>query len=74
MRNPQGGCFVELNDRQLVALEGLVNELLKNVPEEEKIQSYLNAAGLEDPKDPVARIQAVLNALRFELPDAEIAE
>lgn len=63
---------MELSERQLNVLEGLVNELLKATPEEEKIQSYLTAAGLEDPKDPVARIQTVLDALRFELPETEI--
>jgi hypothetical protein len=65
---------LELSERQLVVLEGLVNELLKAAPEEEKIQSFMTAAGLEDPIDPVARIQTVLDALRFELPDSEIKE
>lgn len=63
---------MELNEDRLTALEGLVNELMKPTPEEEKIQSYLKEAGLNDPKDPLARIHAVLDALRFEHPDKEI--
>lgn len=63
---------MELTESKLTALEGLVNELMKAVPEEEKIQIFLKAAGLNDPKDPLARIHAVLDALRFEHPDKEI--
>ncbi len=65
---------MELNEVQLIALEGLVNELLKPAPEEEKIQGFLAEAGISDPKDPVARIQTVLNALKFEHQDKEIQE
>lgn len=66
------GDQMELTESKLTALEGLVNELMKAVPEEEKIQIFLKAAGLNDPKDPLARIHAVLDALRFEHPDKEI--
>lgn len=63
---------MELTEGRLTALEGLVNELMKTSPEEEKIQTFLKEAGLNDPKDPLARIHAVLDALRFEHPDKEI--
>jgi hypothetical protein len=63
---------MELSEGKLNALEGLVNELMKPSPEESKIQSYLKEAGLNDPKDPLARIHAVLDALRFEHPDKEM--
>ena len=63
---------MDLSEARLSALEGLVNELMKPSPEEEKVQSYLREAGLHDPKDPLARIHAVLDALHFEHPDKEI--
>ena len=65
---------MELTESRLNALEGLVNELMKPSPEEEKIQSFLREAGLHDPKDPLARIHAVLDALRFEIPDKELKD
>jgi hypothetical protein len=55
-----------VNDAQLDALEGLVDELLKNSPEEVKIQTFMRQAGLIDPKNHTDRVQAVLDALRFE--------
>ena len=66
------GDQMELTEGKLTALEGLVNELMKPSPEEDKIQVFLKAAGLNDPKDPLARIHAVLDALRFEHPDKEM--
>jgi len=65
---------MEFNEGQLSALEGLVNELMKASPVEEKIQSFMALAGLNDPKDQLARIQAVLDALKFEHPSKEIEE
>lgn len=65
---------MDLNDAQLSALEELVNELMKPAPEETKVRSCLKLAGLHDPRDPLARIQTVLDALRFELPDKELNE
>jgi hypothetical protein len=65
---------VELSESQLLALENLVNELLKAKPEESRIQSFLNNAGIDDPKDPVKRIQTVLAALHFKQPESEFTE
>lgn len=63
-----------VNDAQLDALEGLVDELLKNSPEELKIQSFMKQAGITDPKNHTDRVQAVLDALRFEDRKLEIEE
>ena len=62
---------MDLSETQLHALENLVDELLKPTPEEGKVQHFLSDAGISDPHDPVARIQTVLEALRFHAPEQE---
>lgn len=65
---------MEIDETRLNALEELVNELMKNAPEERLVQSYMKEAGLKDPGDQVARIQLVLKTLEFEKPKAEFEE
>lgn len=55
-----------IEDMRLIALEELVNELMKPLPEERLVQSYMKQSGLKDPGDQVARIQLVLKTLQFE--------
>ena len=59
---------------KLRILETLVDELLKANPTEEVISSCMAAAGINDSKDPIDRINKVLLALHFEEKDKEIAE
>lgn len=61
------------NDR-LRVLEVLVEELIKDDPREEIVIDCMKAAGIEDSKDPIDRINKVLMALHFEEPDKEIKE
>jgi hypothetical protein len=70
----KAGEKMDLTEKKLTALEGLVNELLKPQPKEEKVQSFLKDVGIQDPGDPVARIQIVLDALRFEEKDKAFNE
>ena len=51
---------------KLRILESLVEELLKDAPEEAKVTECLRAAGIPDGKDPIDRINKVLLALHFE--------
>jgi hypothetical protein len=57
---------MSLPAEKLRILENLAEELLKDEPEEAKVQKYLGAAGIPDPKDPIERINKVLLALHFE--------
>jgi hypothetical protein len=59
---------------RLEILEDLVEELLKEEPEEERVQEYLQMAGLSNTTDPIDRIREVLQALDFEEPNKEIHE
>lgn len=59
---------------KLRILETLVEELLKEHPEEQVVQNCMTAAGLADSKDPIDRINKVLVALHFEEKDKEIKE
>jgi hypothetical protein len=65
---------MDLNETQLHALENLVDELLKPTPVETRVKGFLEKAGISDPHDPVARIQSVLEALRFHQPEKEFNE
>ena len=57
-----------MNDspEKLRLLETLVEELLKETPEESKVSACLRDAGIPDSKDPIDRINKVLLALHFE--------
>ena len=59
---------------KLRILETLVEELLKDAPEERRVREYMSAAGLEDKNDHVDRINTVLHALHFEEIDKGFAE
>jgi len=59
---------------KLRILENLVEELLKDDPEELRVQSYMQQAGIQDTQDPIDRINKVLRALHFEEPEKEIQE
>ncbi|MGE0527278.1 MAG: hypothetical protein AB7G93_22215 [Bdellovibrionales bacterium] len=53
---------------KLRILETLVDELLKDKPQEKVVTNCMDAAGIPDSKDPLDRINSVLAALRFEEP------
>lgn len=57
-----------MNDspEKLRLLTTLVEELLKDAPEEGKVSDCMKAAGIPDTKDPIDRINKVLLALHFE--------
>jgi hypothetical protein len=59
---------------KLNILETLVEELLKETPEEKVVRNCMNAAGIPDSKDPIDRINKVLLALHFEEKDKGINE
>ncbi|MBX3020582.1 MAG: hypothetical protein KF799_02805 [Bdellovibrionales bacterium] len=50
---------------KLRVLETLVEELLKDAPEENVVVECMTAAGIPDSKDPIDRINKVLLALNF---------
>ncbi len=55
----------ELLEDQLVTLERLVDELIKDEPQEDLIQSMMAETGIPYCDDPVDRINRVLRALHF---------
>lgn len=57
---------------KLNILETLVEELLKETPEEKVVQTCMVKAGIPDTKDPIDRINKVLLALHFEEKDKEL--
>lgn len=59
---------------KLRILETLVDELLKDAPEEKVVKSCMNAAGIADSRDPIERINKVLLALQFEEKGKEFKE
>lgn len=59
---------------RLTILEQLVEELVKDNPTEERVQQCMLAAGLEDSKDPIDRINQVLRALHFEEKGKDFSE
>jgi hypothetical protein len=59
---------------KLNILETLVEELLKDSPEEKVVQTCMTEAGIPDSKDPIDRINKVLLALHFEEKDKEIVK
>lgn len=59
---------------KLTILETLVEELLKEAPEERIVRDCMKSAGIPDTKDPIDRINKVLLALHFEEKDKEIKE
>lgn len=61
-----------LDAGKLEILEILVEELLKDSPEEALVQKCMTDAGLEDTRDPIDRINKVLLALHFEENQKEI--
>lgn len=63
-----------MTNEKLSILETLVEELLKDSPEEKVVQNCMSAAGIHDSKDPIDRINKVLLALHFEQKDKEITE
>lgn len=50
---------------KLKLLETLVEELLKDQPEEDVVTACMSEAGIPDSKDPIDRINKVLLALNF---------
>jgi hypothetical protein len=62
---------MELPAERLRVLELLADELMKDEPKESLVMAYMQKAGLEDSKDPIARINQVLMALHFTEPNKE---
>ena len=50
---------------ELQQLEVLVDELIKEVPDESLVKNYMEKAGLDYKKDPVSRINYVLKLIDF---------
>lgn len=60
-----------MTTEQLKVLEALVEELIKDQPEEKIVRERMSAAGIEYSRDPIDRINKVLMALHFEQSDKE---
>lgn len=60
-----------MNSGKLEILETLVDELLKEQPEEKVVSRCMKTAGIPDSHDPIDRINKVLLALHFEEKDKE---
>lgn len=63
---------MEPSNEKLHVLEVLVEELLKDDPEEMLVQQCMTQVGIPDSKDPIDRINKVLMALHFEEAEKEI--
>jgi len=57
------GPVVSSDTERLARLECLVDELVKDSPQETRIKSYMKAAGLPYNTDPIDRMNCVLEAL-----------
>lgn len=51
------------SDERITRLEILVDELIKEKPQESRVRSYMKAAGLPYVEDPIERMNSVLTAL-----------
>ena len=63
-----------MTTEKLRLLEELVEELLKDDPNEPVVEKCMLAAGIPDSKDPIDRINKVLKALHFEEAGKEFVE
>ena len=52
--------------QRLNLLEELVNELIKDHPEESKIKHFMDQTGVRYTEDPIERLDLVLKALHFQ--------
>ena len=68
----EGNIRMQTPVEKLRILETLVEELLKDAPEENIVSDCMVAAGIEDSKDPIDRINKVLLALNFMEGEKEI--
>lgn len=57
-----------MEPERLVILENLVDELMKEEPEEQVVKKYMKQTGIQYSDDPVERLNLVLKALHFEEP------
>ncbi len=55
-----------MNDESIETYENLVEELLKDQPEEERVEAFMKKIGLDYTIDPLKRINQVLMALHTE--------
>ncbi len=55
----------------LASLEALVDELLKEAPEQERVQTMMQELGLPFQADPIAQLNTVLQALHGPLAERE---
>jgi hypothetical protein len=65
---------MQVPSEKLGILETLVEELLKESPQESVVTQCMAAAGIPDSKDPIDRINKVLLALNFEEKQKEFSE
>lgn len=54
---------------RLEVLENLVDELMKDQPEEQVVKKYMRQTGIRYSDDPVERLNLVLKALHFVEPN-----
>ena len=62
-KHPDADHTNHANLGRLQQLEGLVDELIKMSPQENRIRSYMKAVGLPYSDDPMERMDSVLTAL-----------
>lgn len=55
-----------MNNESIETYENLVEELLKEQPEEQVVEAYMKKIGLDYTQDPLKRINQVLMALHSE--------
>ena len=63
-----------MNMNRLQTLELLVDELMKEKPEEKLVKSYMQETGLQYTLDPIDRLNTVLKALHFKEGDKVFVE
>jgi CO dehydrogenase/acetyl-CoA synthase delta subunit len=61
------GCEVVVKtSERMTQLESLVDELIKESPQEDRVRTCMLGAGLEYSSDPIERMENVLSALEGE--------
>lgn len=65
---------VDNDDDRFLVLERLVDELIKDHPDEGVVQEGMRQVGLEYSEDPLTRINQVLHALHFHGDDLDFKD
>lgn len=62
------------NNQRIASLEVLVDELLKDSPQEDIVRKQMERVGLQYQTDPVERLNKVLQALHFREPSLKFKD